>query len=507
MNAINRRKFLTYTLSAAATAVLFRAGKGWATEHAQMNMSGGMEGMSGMGGMHSMTGNGAALLPLDALPQGQPLGKLATLTNSSPTAGLFKAQLVAAEQKIELVPGKPTTFFTYNNHLPGQLIEAYEGDTVEIEFTNKLNEETTVHWHGMPVPPDQDGNPSNPVKPNETRVYRFTLPKGSAATYWYHTHAHNLVSTQAYKGLAGAFIVRAKNDPLAALPEQHWLFSDLRLDVDGKLPENTMMDWMNGREGQFTLINGQFRPTIDINGTQRIRVWNACNGRYLNLAIPNCELIVVGTDGGLLEAPREPVSSLLVTPGERYEIVVKAKQNGTFELQNQSYDRKKMMEDFKPDTYLLATVRIQNAQNPTLPSSLRPIPDLGKPTAFKQVTLSEKMGNDMNNMFLINGKTYDMARIDLTSKANEVEEWTVKNASHMDHPFHLHGTQFIVTERIAEGGKAEKAGKALKDTVNLRPGETVKFKAVQQDEGIRMFHCHILEHENLGMMAQLKVVR
>ena len=77
----------------------------------------------------------------------------------------------------------------------------------------------------------------------------------------------------------------------------------------------------------------------------------------------------------------------------------------------------------------------------------------------------------------------------------------------MDHPFHLHGTQFIVTERIAEGGKAEKAGKALKDTVNLRPGETVKFKAVQQDEGIRMFHCHILEHENLGMMAQLKVVR
>ncbi|QMT41642.1 multicopper oxidase family protein [Neisseria shayeganii] len=495
---MDRRQFLTLGISAAAGAALLRSGYLRAGEH---GTGGGHHGP--MGAMHGgmMAEGQAALLPPDALPQGGPLKPLPLLPGRN--GKHFRANITAAEHRIELLPGKPTAFFTYNGHLPGQLIELTEGDTVSIEFVNRLNEETTVHWHGLPVPPDQDGNPNDPVKPGERRLYTFTLPEGSAGTYWYHTHAHDLVSSQAYKGLAGALIVRSADDPLKNLPEQHWLFSDLRLDSEGRLPENTMMDWMNGREGQFTLINGQFRPAIEISGTQRIRIWNACNARYLHLAVPGAQWIVVGTDGGLLERPAEPVSSLLIAPGERYEVVVRG-ADGTSELQDIPYDRKKMMQPFQAETRNLGSISLKNAAAVQLPATLRPIADLGEPTSFKQVVLSERMGRGMNNMFLINGKSYDMNRIDLTSRVNETEEWTVINDSHMDHPFHLHGTQFIVTERTLDG-RTEQVAKALKDTVNLRPYESLKFRTVQLDKGIRMFHCHILEHENLGMMGQLRV--
>ncbi|UOO76899.1 multicopper oxidase family protein [Neisseria sp. Dent CA1/247] len=497
MKSINRRQFLTFGLSTATGVVLLRSGCAWAGRNGMTEEHHGL--MREM--RDSMMKEQAQLLSLDALPQGKPLKPLSLLGRRS--GKYFQAEITAREQQIELIKDKPTTFFTYNGHLPGQLIEVMEGDTVNIEFVNLLKEETTVHWHGLPVPPEQDGNPNDPVRPGEIRRYTFTLPEGSAGTYWYHTHAHNLVSRQAYKGLAGAIIVHSEGDPLRELPEQHWLFSDLRLDSDGKLPENTMMDWMNGREGQFTLINGQFRPTIEINGTQRIRIWNTCNARYLNLSIPKAELIVVGTDGGLLEKAAKPVSSLLIAPAERYEVVIKG-GDGTFELQDLPYDRKKMMQPFKAETRKLGTVLLKNTKDPQLPIRLRLIAELSKPTAFKQVIFSEQMGRGMNNMFLVNGKSYDMNRIDLTSRINEIEEWTIINDSHMDHPFHLHGSQFIVTER-SWGGKTEKVAKALKDTVNLRPYESIKFRVMQVDKGIRMFHCHILEHENLGMMGQLAV--
>ena len=531
---MNRRTFLGFGLSTSALLALSACNKlfGKSAEdtsgHDMSNMG---HDMSSMG----MTGEATALLPVDALPSGAPLAALALLKNQSSAPNTFKATLTAKATTVELVKGKPTTFWTYNDQIPGPQIVVNEGDSVEITFKNTLSQPSTIHWHGLPVPADQDGSPQDPVAPNAERVYAFTLPIGSAGTYWYHTHAHGYSAEQACRGLAGSLIVKAKDDALAHLPEQHLLFSDLRLDSNALIPANDMMDWMNGREGQFVLCNGQHKPRITITGTQRLRIWNACSARYLNLSLPNCEFIVVGTDGGLLEAPAKPVTSLLIAPAERFEVIVRAQQSGTFPLQALPYDRQKMMVTFAPETLVLANITI-DAVEPQLPAQLRTIADMGKAVAQKTVTFSEmpmnqmmtqmdgstgmkhgmgKMGSMegmsqsqmmMSGMFYVNGKSFDMARVDMTSKVGEIEEWLLINNSHMDHPFHQHGTQFEILAHINNGKTTAPAYRARKDTVNLKPNEQIRIKTVQNHTGLRMFHCHILEHESVGMMAQLNVV-
>jgi FtsP/CotA-like multicopper oxidase with cupredoxin domain len=179
------------------------------------------------------------------------------------------------------------------------------------------------------------------------------------------------------------------------------------------------------------------------------------------------------------------------------------------------------MVTFTPETLILAKVTI-DAIEPVLPVKLRTLTEMGAVTATKEVTFSEMgmnhmmgqmqgggMGQSqmmMTGMFYINGKSFDMNRIDMTSKVGEVEEWLLINNSHMDHPFHLHGTQFEVIAHLNNGKTTAPAYRARKDTVNLRPNEQVRIKTVQNSKGMRMFHCHILEHEAVGMMAQLMVV-
>lgn len=464
-----------------------------------------------------------SLMPLEAMASGAELRPLPTLENISGQTGVFRASLEAKPAPMQLAGGKTTEIWCYNGLLPGPMISVNEGDTVEIRFHNGLPQATTIHWHGLPVPPDQDGNPHDPVPPGHDRLYRFTLPADCAGTYWYHPHPHNDVAEQVFRGLAGAFIVKSKQDPLAHLPERHLLISDLRLDKEGKIPDNDLFDWMNGREGNFVLINGQREPTITLNGTERLRLWNACSSRYCRLTIPHCELIVVGTDGGLVETPQPPVSELLLAPAERIEIVVRAQKSGVFPLQSLFYDRKKMGVQDSPETLTLAQVVVRSPSTPSLPPRLRAIHDPGAPQSAKKVVFSEDMtvmdaamnpvrGQEgmapramLKDMFQINGKTFDMNRVDLQSRVGAVEEWLIVNTSHMDHPFHLHGTQFLVLEHTLNGLSQPAPFPAWKDTINLRPGEQIKIKTVQRHPGFRMFHCHILEHESLGMMGILNV--
>ena len=490
--------------------------------HAEMMHD--MKGMHHMGDMQGMMHGTANLMPLNKMPSQQKLQRLPLLKNQSNQPRLFKATLEAKPVKLTLADRKQTEVWAYNGQIPGPQIVAFEGDTVEINFINSLSQPSTIHWHGLPVPPDQDGNPHDAVAPGESRLYRFTLPKGSAGTYWYHPHPHGYVSEQVFRGLAGSFIVKAKDDPLAHLTEQHWLISDLRLDAQANIPQNTMMDWMNGREGQFVLINGQLNPKISIKSGERIRIWNACSARYLKLEIPNCSWILVGTDGGLLEQPRAAAKTLFIAPAERVEVIVHTDTDQSSQLMNQYYDRQKMMIKESAIDLELASINVK-ATNYKLPNQLRSITDLGTATAAKKVEFSEAAmdhdtmpmhgsmdsGHDMSmhmlqSMFMVNGKTYDMQRMDLTSKQGEVEEWEVFNNSHMDHPFHLHGTQFVITKRVLNGQEIPEAFKALRDTFNLKPYERVTFKVKQNDKGLRLFHCHILEHETLGMMANLNVV-
>ncbi|WP_230370436.1 multicopper oxidase family protein [Paludibacterium denitrificans] len=171
--------------------------------------------------------------------------------------------------------------------VPGPAIVAQEGDSVALHFANQLAQPTTIHWHGLPVPPAQDGNPHDPVLPGQQRDYRFTLPQGSAGTYWYHPHPHGLTGQQAYMGLAGVFVVKAKDDPLASLPEQWLVLSDLKLAENGQIAANSMADRHDGREGQFVLVNAGLQPvlTLAAGERQRWRLWNATNARILKLAL------------------------------------------------------------------------------------------------------------------------------------------------------------------------------------------------------------------------------
>lgn len=447
------------------------------------------------------------LLPESALPAGKAHLPLGLLRNTASRAGVFQAELRAAEHVLELVPGRRTPFWLYNGQVPGPLIDVFEGTEVEIRFINQLKQASTIHWHGLPVPPDQDGNPQDAVPAGSERVYRFTLPEGSAGTYWYHPHPHGDTPEQVYRGLAGAFIVRAKTDPLAAFAEQHLMISDLKLDTDAMIPDNTESDWMDGREGQFVLVNGQREPRLAIAGRQRLRIWNACSARYLRLAIPGQQLALVATDGGLIEHP-QVLGEILLVPGQRIEILVGNGQAAQVELKALIYDREKMAATGPEVERTLAWLDFTPGPLPAIPATLRKVPDYGQEVATKKVEFSEtmSMANGHHAMsFLVNGKTFDMQRIDLTSRVGDVEIWEIFNNSHMDHPFHLHGTQFVVLDSSREGRQEAMPYRALHDTVNLRPYETLRIKTIQHHRGIRMFHCHVLEHEGQGMMGQLEI--
>lgn len=461
----------------------------------------------------------------DALPTGQPLPGLQRLANTSGKAGQFRAQITAEPKQVQLLAEHPTTVWLYNGSMPGPLIEVSEGDTVEIDFHNQLDRPSTIHWHGLATPPAQDGNPMDIVKAGASHQYRYTLPKGSAGTYWYHPHPHEETSEQVYRGLAGPMIVRAKSDPLAHLPEQHLVITDLRLADDGNIPPNTRADWnFNGRYGQFVLINGALRPHIQVDGTQRWRIWNACNARHLMLSLGGVPFTLVGTDGGLLEAPQLGVKQILLAPAERVELVVHAPATGGrhITLLAEPYNSMGDIRNRTANARVLASVEFpaQPVQR-SVPEKLRAIEPLEDPSAFHTVVFSEltdleiARANTIKSIYtpspartyVIAGRPYDMKRIDIEVKLDAVEEWEIINQSsmNMDHPFHVHGTQFQVIERVFNGRLTKEPFLAWRDVVNVRSGEVVRIRMVQGFEGMRMFHCHILEHEDLGMMGNLMV--
>lgn len=498
---MNRRHFLHAALGSAGLALA--SNPLWAA----INHGGHAGHASGTPAMPlKMAPGNISLLPVNALPAGQPHAILFRLPNLSSKPAVVAATITAEPYEAELIPGKKTVVWAYNRSIPGPLIEAFEGDTVEIRFVNKLTQASTVHWHGMPVPADQDGNPQDAVPAGGERLYRFSLPVGSAGTYWYHPHPHGDTSEQVYRGLAGLFIVRAKNDVLAHLPEQHLVISDLRLASDASIPDNNMNDWMNGREGQFALVNGQREPVITVGEAQRWRIWNACSARYLRLAIPGRKIILAGSDGGLLERAQE-VSELLLAPGERAEWIV-AGPAGAVSLMALAYDRSKMGKVAPEQDIRLASIQFSQDSAAKLPERLRTLPPRIKPVAKKRVVFSEIMsmeGGQHSMQFLVNGKSYDMQRVDLTSRLGDTELWEIVNDSHMDHPFHIHGTQFEVLDTTLKGKTTPASWRANKDTFNLKPNQSARILITQKHRGLRMYHCHILEHEGQGMMGQVLV--
>ena len=429
--------------------------------------------------------------------------------NQSSAPRTIEVSLTAAPARLALMPGKVTDVYAYNGTVPGPTLEAREGDRVIIHFKNNLPETTTIHWHGLHIPADMDGSPFYPVPPGGKKDYIFTIDSGTAGTFWYHPHPDVRTGYQIEKGLYGAIIVRPAHDPLPALPEKLLILSDNRFHRDGSIdiaiPHTpaAIVDEENGRDGNVMFVNGQVMPTIRIRSgeVQRWRVLNAGAARVYRLAIPGQTFLQVGSDGGLFEHPIE-VKEILLANSERVELLVRGTgaPGRVTVLQTLPYDR--YMPQTRPDDWNhprdLLALRYTN-QAPTtpvaLPRTLRKVPalDTSKATVRRVLVLSQGM---------INQRTMDMNRVDVSAKLGATEIWSIENVVGMDHPFHLHGFQFQLLDR---NGVPER-DRCWKDTVNVPKHETVRF-IVRFDAhpGKWMFHCHILDHEDHGMMGVLEI--
>lgn len=444
-----------------------------------------------------------------AAPQSDTLRNPPVLHNVSTTARTVEVTIIAAPARIGIVPGGATDVYAYNGTVPGPTLEAREGDRVIVHFRNDLPEATTVHWHGVHLPAAMDGSPFKPIPPGGQYDFVFTVPRGSAGTYWYHPHPDGRSEYQVAKGLFGAFVVRGPDDPIVALPEKVLILSDNRFAADGSISfadsnsTQSEIDEENGREGNVLLVNGQIRPSIRIRSgqVQRWRVINASAARVYRLAIPGQTLLHVGSDGGLFEHAVE-VSDVLVANSERVELLVRGSSPpGTAaELQTLPYDRympQTRPADWNtPHTLLgLAYSGEPPVEPVALPSTFRIVPALDTTRATLTRTVVMSQG-------LINGMAMDMSRVDMRAKLGTTEIWQVENVVGMDHPFHLHGFQFQVLDR---NGVAEPF-RSWKDVVNVPKHEFVRFAVRYADfAGKWMFHCHILAHEDHGMMAVLEV--
>jgi suppressor of ftsI len=450
-----------------------------------------------------------------ALVDGQPLRSLGILRNENATPGQFSASLSAAPAPQMLNPGAATPMWLYNGSYPSPLIELTEGQHVAITIENGLPQDTTIHWHGLTVPATQDGNPMDPVPAGASHLYEFDVPLGSAGTYWYHPHPHLNTAEQVARGLAGPLVVRNREDPLAHIPEVTLFVTGVRLDSNAEISADNAIDWTVGRQNELLLVNGGYHPvhTVGPGATQRWRILNTTASRHFRLALEGHTLTLVGTDGGLLGAPIAGLTEILVAPAQRVEVVVTVKPapNARYRLQALQYESDYLGLGTYADVDLLTLVTSAEASDTPLviPASLRPIADLGEASAHQQIDLSEVSGlctrSGATVTFLINGRIFDPDRVDLVTTVGRVELWKIVNNTAMAHPFHIHGTQFQLVSRQIGTVVTPAPYLAWIDTVLIPSQHTATIKVRQMLPGKRMFHCHILEHEDNCMMALLDV--
>lgn len=449
------------------------------------------------------------------------------------TDGLLELSLEASSRSV-VIGNQSATLMTYNGQVPAPRLEARPGDTIRIHFTNNLSQATNLHYHGLHISPaDNADNVFLNIPPNEQLTYEFTIPQNHpAGTFWYHPHHHGHVAEQLFGGLAGLFIVRGDLDEIPeinAAQEEFLVLKDFDLDANGQINPPHHMALMMGREGGLLTVNGQVNPRFSVasGGLLRLRLLNASPSRFYRLALEDHLLYLIATDGGAIAEPVE-LSELLLAPGERAEVLVKGdRPPSQYRLVNLPYDRggmgmmghgmpgmpgtnnrSGMMHHSMPQSSQspqpLATLTYQGSTDDLpLPQRLIDVETLPEPSRTRRIELSMAMG--MGGMaFLFNGHPFDPQRIDAAVTLDTVEDWELVNVDpdRMDHPFHLHVNSFQV---ISRNGQPEPYG-AWKDTVLVKGAETVRIRIPFRDfVGRTVYHCHILDHEDLGMMGIVEI--
>ena len=426
----------------------------------------------------------------------------------NPDPRIVEIDLTARVADVEVAPGKTVHAWTYDGSIPGPLIRAHVGDRVIVHFTNDLPQATTIHWHGVRVPIEMDGVPdvSQPeLKRGDAFTYDFVVR--DAGLYWYHPHV--MAAAQVGFGLYGALLVEDAADEVNVADELTMVLSDIGFDDKG-VPDSPdsggAAGMVFGREGEYLLVNGRIMPTLRARSgaPQRWRIVNAAKSRYFLLNLEGQPFYVIGADGGLQEKP-EATDSLLITPGERYDVIVTptGARGATLVLRALLYDRGYGSTEYRNVEELLT---IALADEPTLTHVQLPAVhrDMAKPvldgaTRVDVLLTLTRAGSDGRPEFLVNGAPFWKAK-PYPAKVGEKQVWTVRNESTFAHPFHLHGFFFLPLDESLQPIRPM----AWKDTLNVPVGGTIRF-LVDFDErpGLWMFHCHILDHADGGLMGHV----
>ncbi len=427
----------------------------------------------------------------------------------NPDPDVVEIRMAARLADVE-VAGKTVRAWTYDGGLPGPLIRTKVGDRLIVHFTNELDEETTIHWHGIRLPIEMDGVPDvsqPPVKKGETFVYDFVTR--DAGLYWYHPHV--MSAAQVGFGLYGALLIEDPADGVGVEDELTIVLSDIGFDKNGVLedPEGGGSAGMVfGREGAYVLVNGRTRPTVTARSgaPQRWRIVNAAKSRFFFLDLEGQPMTTIGGDGGIQEYS---VTSdiVLVTTGERVDLLVTptGEPGSEIVLRSMLYNRGYGSVEYRSVEELL-TVRFTD--EPTLPAKELPkvgrafeTPSVEGATPLHVVLTLPPVDVNGHSEFRVDGVPYWKAR-PYTASIGEKQVWTVENDTEWDHPMHQHGFSFLLLDEKLEPIRPM----VWKDTVNIPMKSTVRY-LVHFDErpGLWMFHCHILDHAEGGLMGHVQV--
>lgn len=467
---------------------------------------------------------GAALLGLPSCGGGGSGGLvLETFRNPpqlSSQGGELSVKLDVVTERIEAA-GKLVTTTVYNGQYVPPVLRLKPGDTLRLELNNKSAMQTNEHYHGLNVSPriNSDATVSDNVfvhvDPGMKLDYRVAIPAThNPGLYWYHSHLHGSSEQQVMGGLSGGMVIEGLLDPLpefAGITERVMLLKDIQITPEGRVPDDIDSSAPTNRT-----VNGQTNPTMVIapGETQLLRIGNISANMYYRLQLPGHVLYEMARDGNR-HNQLVPFDELLLPPASRSEVLIQGGPPGRYELKTLALETGPQG-DTAPETTLLTVVSQGPPRTPiALPAALPTVEDFRNLAVARQRTITFEESEDGNTFYIDSGdgpKQFDPNRIDSTIVAGTVEEWTILNPTGEWHVFHIHQTDFQVTEINGVPqpfvGHQDNVNVAFQPDDASPPGQVKVLIDFRNPLTIGKFvyHCHILEHEDGGMMAVAEVV-
>ncbi|MFN5325547.1 MAG: multicopper oxidase domain-containing protein [Bacteroidota bacterium] len=433
--------------------------------------------------------------------------------------------------------GTSTSTMGVNGAYLGPTLIMNKGDFVQMQVTNSLNDTTTLHWHGLHVPPQADGGPHVYILPGTTWTPSFEV-KDNAGTYWYHPHLHMKTAEHVTKGAAGFIIVRDPSEASLTLPRTYGV-DDIPLAVQTRAFDQQLQFLVESALDTMVLINGTRTPFHQVNANViRLRLLNATTERSFNFGFSNnMPFTMIASDGGLLSAPLQ-LTRLLLSPGERAEILVDltTMQGQSVWLTNYGSQIPAGIYGASSPQAMGPNIIVNYTSNPlngtntnllrfdvlgsnlngvfTILSSLPSITQIpaSAATVTRSLTFSPLVMGPTGSLigpFVFNMMPFDMMMINDTVMLGATEIWQLTNQTRISHPFHIHNVNFRILDINGVPPPPELAGR--KDVVLVPPmGGIVRFIARFDDfyDPVYpyMYHCHMLTHEDGGMMGQFLVL-